>query len=278
MEQNMKIKVAVITGVSSGIGNEILKLLVENHFKVFASCLTEEEAQSLKKDFPGNVHFSVLDLRNENQISRFCDLVKEHLNSDEKISLLINNAGVASINPILHETEENYINFFKINSIAPFLMVKNLFPSLEKGPNTKILNIGSVSGQFGWPFLGGYGGSKHALHGMTETLRRELRPFGIQVALIIPGYVKTPIWTKLNREYSGDHYQESVQLFREKVVKEGEKGLCPSIVARKILTIVNSKKLKKQYVMVPNYLLHWVLPSLLPDKTIDKVMAKNFNL
>ena len=134
----------------------------------------------------------------------------------------------------------------------------------------------------GPPFLGAYVASKHALEGMSESLRRELMLYGIDVILIEPGYVNTPILDKTKAEdlviYHDTDYAASLDRFAKLFIEEGRKGLPPRAIGEVVHTALTVRRPKVRYIVVQQKFKNWTLPRLLPNRTVDRLIGKKLGL
>ncbi len=142
--------------------------------------------------------------------------------------------------------------------------------------------MSSVAGKLALPFLGPYVASKHALEGMSDVLRRELMLYGIDVIVIGPGTVVTPIWDKAEAEdesrYAQTPYASSMKRFKDFFIAQGRQGLTAEQVAEVVYTALTASKPKPRYAVVRRRFQNWTVPRLLPSRTVDKAMSKRFGL
>jgi NAD(P)-dependent dehydrogenase (short-subunit alcohol dehydrogenase family) len=200
---------------------------------------------------------------------------------------LVNNAGVALPGPALLQPEAEMARVMDINfmgtvrTVQAFGGLLGADPSLA-GPKGRIVNITSVSGKFGYPFTAAYVASKHAVEGFSESIRRELMLDGIDVIVVGPGAVKTPIWDKGTANdlarYADSRYAKPIEKLTESLKAMDAEGLEAVEVARVVETALSVAKPKVRYAPVPNSLINWWLPTLLPKRMIDGVVAKNLGL
>ena len=152
----------------------------------------------------------------------------------------------------------------------------------RQGQPGRIVNISSVGGKVGFPFLGAYVASKHGLEGMSESLRRELLIYGIDVIVIGPGSVVTPIWDKAESAdamaYQATEYAPILDHFRKYFIAEGRKGLPPEAIGRAVHIALTAARPKVRYAVVSRRLVNWTLPMLLPKRVLDKMIGKQFSL
>ena len=139
-----------------------------------------------------------------------------------------------------------------------------------------------VAGRIAAPFLGAYAASKHALEAVSDSLRRELMLYGVDVIVIEPGSVATPIWDKAESAdytpYFRTDYKDSVSRLRAHALKEGRAGFPPERVAASVLRALVAPKPPTRIPVVPGRLKNWLLPRLLPDRALDALIAKGLGL
>ena len=142
--------------------------------------------------------------------------------------------------------------------------------------------ISSVSGKRAFPFVGPYTASKHALEGLSDSLRRELLIYGVDVILIEPGPIKTAIWDKVTdietSPFIGSTYELALRKFHSFFMKKGKNGLGADVIGRLILKIMKNKKPKTRYVVTREKLISYILPGILPDRILDRKIGKGLGL
>lgn len=224
----------VVTGASTGIGWGTVKVLVARGFEVFGSVRKQADADRLLKEFSSAFTPLLMDVTDHAAIARAAEQVGASL-GQQRLAGLVNNAGIAVPGPLLHLPLEEYRRQLEVNLIAPLAVIQAFAPLLgtdraREGTPGRIVNISSVAGKVGLPFLGAYVASKHALEGMSESLRRELMLYGIDVIVIGPGAVATAIWDKAESGEFGPYrttdYGTILDRFAEYFITEGRK-VCP---------------------------------------------------
>src|SRR6202035_3063704 len=190
----------VITGASTGIGWATAKLLVARGFRVFGSVRKQADADRLRSEFGANFTSLLFDVTDEAAVLAAAREVRAALGG-ETLTGLVNNAGIAVAGPVLELAADEFRRQMDVTVIGPIIATQAFGPLLGsdpslKGPKGRIVMISSVAGRNGNPLTAGYAASKHAIEGLSESLRREMMPFGIDVVIIAPGAVKTPIWSK----------------------------------------------------------------------------------
>lgn len=270
----------LITGTSTGIGYSLSKIFIENGYQVFGSVRKEADAGRLKSDFPERFFPLLFDVTDVKGIEAAAKIVGEKLRG-KGLGGLVNNAGIAQGGPLLYMDMDLVKKHFEVNVFGAINVIKAFAPLLgavENYPHLpgKIINISSSSGKIASPFVAPYVGSKFALEGISGSLRRELMKFGIDVIVIGPGVVKTPIWDKARNleQYDNTPYKIPLKRFKEIVLARIDKGLEPEEIARKTFDVFHTKNPKTRYAISPNRLTNWILPRLIPERTLDKIFAK----
>ena len=185
-------KNVLITGSGSGIGQVIAKELAKEGASIIATDINlkaAEETQNMIIDMGGKATSYEMDVTNEEQIK---EVLQKSIKEFNKIDILVNNAGVSSMNKVVDLTEEEWDKNMDINAKGVFLCCKIIGKHMiEKGGNTKIINIASMAAKRGVPLLAHYAASKWAMRGFTHSLALEFAPHNINVNAVCPGYVKT---------------------------------------------------------------------------------------
>jgi hypothetical protein len=137
--------------------------------------------------------------------------------------------------------------------------------------------ISSVAGKIGYPFLGAYVASKHAMEGIADSLRRECLLNQVRVILIEPGDTRTSIWDKAEKQnpeiYRETEYYEILKRFRRFFIQQGKNGIPVEKVAHKILYALETRRPRARYV-IPNGRFSWFITRYLPDRIVDRIIQK----
>ncbi len=278
-------KSVVITGASTGIGRASAKLLLDKGFRVFGSVRKQADADRLKSEFGANFTPLVFDVTDEAAVLAAAREVRAAL-SGETLAGLVNNAGIALAGPVLEFSVDDFRRQMDVNVIGPIIATQAFGPLLGsdpslKGPKGRIVMISSVAGRNGNPMSAAYAASKHALEGLSESLRRELMLFGIDVIIIAPGPVKTPIWSKATEtdisRYENSPYLPALQKVRAYVAHLNAIGLPPEKIAEAVFDALTLPHPKVRYQLAPDPLRH-LMTAWLPKRTVDKIIAKRLGL
>lgn len=282
----MSSKSVVVTGVSTGIGRGIVEALVGRGFKVFGTVRQQADADSLSAQFGDAFTPLLTDVTDDTAVARAVEQVRAAL-GQANLAGLVNNAGVSLVGPLLHQPLADFRTQLEVNLIAPLRVIQAFAPllgtdKLRQGGPARIINISSVGGKMAFPYLGTYAASKHGLEGLSEALRRELLLYGIDVIVIEPGYVNTPILDKAESEdyaqYRHTAYADSLAGFRKAFIAEGRKGMSPLRIGEAVLEALTVSAPSTAYPVVHQKFKNWTLPQLLPKRVLDRLVAKQFGL
>lgn len=276
-------KSVVVTGVSTGIGWGITKVLTEKGFHVFGSVRKTQDAVRLSEEFEPNFSPLIFDVTDEPAVQAAAGQVRAQLNG-ETLFGLVNNAGIAVPAPLIHQPTADFRNQLEVNLVSVLIVTKAFAPLLGidrslQGKPGRIVNISSVGGKRGSPFLGAYVASKHGLEGFSESLRRELMLYGIDVIIIGPGAVATPIWDKGEKVdatlYADTEYFEAGRRIQKYMVENGRKGYPPEKVGRVVFHALTTAKPRLRYAVVPGGILMRTIQSLIPRRILDHIIARS---
>jgi len=180
----------VIAGASTGIGWATAKLLLDRGLRVFGSVRRQADADRLKATFGTNFTPLLFDVTDETAILAGAREVRAALGGGT-LAGLVNNAGIGITGPVLELSAGEFRRQMEVNLIGPIMATQAFAPLLGAdrsvtGPKGRIVMISSVSGKKGFPFISAYTASKHAIEGLSESLRREMMLFGIDVIIVAP--------------------------------------------------------------------------------------------
>jgi NAD(P)-dependent dehydrogenase (short-subunit alcohol dehydrogenase family) len=279
-------KCFLVTGASTGIGRAIADALVAAGHFVFASVRKPADGDAINMAYGENGLAVFFDVSDQAAIDEAATLISNKLGG-RTLAGLVNNAGVAFPGPALLQPMSEVEQVLDINFFGMVRCVKAFAPLLgadptRSGPKGRIVNVTSVSGRFGYPFTAAYVASKHAVEGYSASIRRELMLVGIDVIVVGPGAVKTPIWQKgANNgagKYEGTIWAKPLITFNESLVAMDAEGLEASVIGEVVTTALTTAKPKTRYAPVPNKLVNWWAAIFLPARMIDQVVAKNLGL
>ena len=240
----------LITGTSSGIGFCCAKLFADFGHTVFAGVRAENDFEKLQ-NLSTNIKPIFLDVLDDNSIN---SAVKELKNRNIELEVILNNAGAVIAQPIECINIDDLRYQFEINTIAPVKIAQAFMPLMKSG---KIINISSMSSSGIFPYIAPYCASKRALDILFNSMSIELKNKDIKIVSIKPGSIKTPIWNKsiVNNQKSLDKlsvefkkkYEKDLVFLAQNAESNNYNAIEPIKVAKKILRIIQDKKVKSSY-------------------------------
>ncbi len=277
----------LITGVSTGIGHAAAQALVAKGYHVYGSVRRQVDADTLQRELGTQFSPLLFDVTDPAAIAEAARKVETEIGR-EGLACLINNAGLSTSGPLMLQPIADIRRQFEVNVIGLFAVTQAFLPLLGAKRNAghppgRIINISSVGGKVAVPFIGAYVGSKHALEGMSHSLRQELQLYGIDVIVVGPGAVRTAIWDKPSaRElgiFAGSDYAPMMMKLKKLFVEPAEaNGLPAEVLGRRLVEIFETKKPKTRYTVVRRWLSDWILPRMLPDRVWDRIIGKSLGL
>ncbi len=262
----------VITGVSTGIGEAAARLAARSGAHVFGSVRRPEAADALQAELGERFTRLIFDVRDHAAIQAAAETVRAALGG-VRLGGLVNNAGVAVPGPLALMPIEDFRDQLEVGVIGQLAVCQAFLPLLGTDPELngtpgRIVNVSSVAGKLGMPFLGAYAAGKHALEGLSESLRRELMLFGVDVSIVAPGAVATPIWDKAEEvpmdPYAATPYGQALRRLRNYALKTGRAGYPPERVAEVIWTALTTARPAARYPVVIHRFANWTIPRTLP--------------
>ena len=278
-------KSVVVTGSSTGIGWAIAKVLIAKGFRVFGSVRKTEDGERLKKEFGPNFVPLYFDVTDAAAVAKGADQVATALGG-EMLFGLVNNAGIAVAGPLLYVKMDEFRHQIEVNLTAQLIVTQAFAPLLgadrsRHGEPGRIVMISSVGGRNASPFVGPYNASKFGLEGLSESLRRELMLFGIDVIIVAPGSVATPIWDKAEQldlaQYDNTPYMKPLANLRDFMLALGRKGFPPEKLGEAVYVALTTAKPKTRYQVSPQPLLDF-LQVALPKRLVDRLVARQVGL
>lgn len=276
----MKRPSALITGVSTGIGYHTSVALIKAGYHVFGTLRSPSDVERLTSDLGEHFTPLLLDVRDIAALVAAVQTVEKAL-AGKGLDVLINNAGIAIGGPLQHQPWDEIRAHFDINVLGLLAVTRAFLPLLgaregHSGKPGRIVNISSVSGKVAYPFLSSYIGSKHAVEGISHSLRRELMGYGIDVIIIGLGSVQTPIWEKGIHpdRYTDTGYGKSLKQFSKMALGAAKGGYPVAQIGDRLARIVQDPKPKARYAIVRSALTNYWIPLVLPSRLFDKIVAR----
>jgi len=275
-------KSIMITGISTGIGRGTLDYFVSRGFHVYGSVRSTKDANRLKRIYKDKLTTIIFDVTKLAQLKKAAAFIKKDLN-DSNLLALVNNAGTSFPGPLLKQSVKDFEKQIDINLNGAFRVIKYFAPlcGAEKNNNYKkgvIFNISSLSGKIGMPGLGAYTASKHGLEGLSQSLRRELLRYGVDVVIIGPGPIKSEIFNKVDKKFleslKKSDYANAAKLIPKRN-KNALKIAFPAIeVGKLIFNALHNPNRKTRYTITPNKMMYWTVPMTISDRMLDRMIQK----
>ena len=276
------LKYVLITGISTGIGNDAAGFLIDKGYHVFGSVRKEEDVVRLNSQYPKQLTCLKFDVTKIDEVKAAFSMVEKELNGT-KLSGLVNNAGLALGGPIELMDDEKFryqmeVNLFSVRNVT------NVFLPLLKGDKSKnikggkIIMISSLSGIFNTPFNGAYCISKHAMESLGETYRRELMMYDIDVVSIQPGPIQSKLWDKnINKyeEFSDTEYGKLMGR-ANKIMKNAERNALPARTISKLVYKILTQKTRLAFVVNKNKFMTILFVKYAPARWVDRYFYKQF--
>jgi NAD(P)-dependent dehydrogenase (short-subunit alcohol dehydrogenase family) len=277
------VRAVVITGASGGIGRASALRLSRNGFRVFAGYRKPADAASLAAEALEPVPIDVTD---EEQVAAAASRVGEALGG-QGLWGLVNNAGVPVPGPIEALPIDDLRRQLEVNLVGQVAVTQALLPSLRRARG-RIVNVTSVGGRVGTPFMGAYHASKFGFEGISDALRRELAGVGVQVSAIEPGSIATGIWDRGREEAealiaamspeAAQAYGADVGAALGMAARTGERGTDPDRVARVVERALTARRPRARYVVGADARAMILAQAVLPTRAFDRLLRHAIGL
>lgn len=266
-------KNALITGTSSGIGYALAQVLLARGYRVFGSVRRIEDAERLRQAFGEGFEPLLFDVTEPAAIARAAQQVGR-LVGDQGLQVLLNNAGIAVTGPLLHLPLEELRLQLAVNVTGVLAVTQAFAPLLGARedcphPPGRIYNMGSIGATLSAPFGAPYGASKRSLQAISDSLRIELLPFGIEVVVLEPGVVATSTRQDLDpARYAHTPYAAAMQKAQAIITRQARQGWTPEAFAQRVADLLEAPVSDWQVPIVKARLLNWTIPTLLPQRLL----------
>ncbi len=276
-------KVAIITGASTGIGKAAALRLAARGTQVFAGVRRQKDADAWA-GVP-NVQAFFCDVASDDSVASGLESIKKQLEKAKEVHL-VNNAGIAVVGPVEGVPMARWKEQFEVN-VFGLVRATQVFLPFVRATRGRIVNVSSVSGLATSPYFGPYSSSKFAVEAISDALRRELRQFGCKVIVLEPGAIATPIWEK-NLEKKDDFfhalspamkntYGRELNLLQKGVEKIIRDAVSVDLVSDAVEKALFSPKPRARYVVGPKTLaLQMAMLNVLPDAWMDQMISRRF--
>lgn len=276
-------RTAFVTGASTGIGRSTAVWLARRGWTVFAGVRRGSDADALRGDAPG-IEPLLVDVTDRAQLDAAAAHVGERV-GDAGLAGLVNNAGIGGGGPL--ETLDLAVTrqVLEVNLFGALQTTQVFLPLLRRGPPGRVVNVSSIGGRWAGPFLGPYHMSKWALEAASDSLRMELHPHGIHVAVVEPGTITTAIWDKADHQMdemleqldprTEALYGEALRAHARVIRGQTLQGVTADVVAEAIEHALSAAQPRTRYLVGPDARATALARWLLPDRLFDALIRFN---
>lgn len=279
----------LVTGASKGIGEACVHRLARDGFRVYAGVRREADGEALVRAVGEGVAPVLLDVTRAGEVSAVVARIDAET-GERGLQALVNNAGIAVAGPLEYLPIDELRRQLEVNFVGQVAVTQGCLPLLRRARASsrgdhragRIVFMSSVAGRSAMPFVGAYAASKHAMEGAADALRVELRPFGLDVILVEPGVVTTPIWETSRRAgeqairalpaAGREHYGAVLDALNARAAR-GVAGLPPEKVAEAVSHALTSRRPRARYVVGRAARSRILMEALLPARVRDTVIA-----
>lgn len=275
----MSARTVLITGASKGIGEACALRMAKEGWRVLAGVRDAQDGERLRAGAGPSLIPIRLDVTQSQDIA-LARAATDELTGAAGLDALVNNAGIALAGPLEFLPLDALRHQLEVNFIAQVAVTQALLPSLRRAGG-RIVFIGSISGRSALPFVGAYAASKFALEAITDSLRAELQPFGLEVSIVEPGVIATPIWSTsiaAGERILADappelekYYGRMLEGLRRRAGR-GMQGLPAERVADVVHHALTAKRPKTRYLVGRDARMRAVLQAVMPDRMRDKLV------
>lgn len=269
----------LVTGASTGIGEATARHLAELGFNVFAGVRTDADAERLEGD---RIEAVKIDVADDASVAAAAEEIGAAVGSSG-LAGLVNNAGIAVAGPLEYLPVAEFTRQLDVNVVGVVRTTQAMLPFIRQARG-RIVNISSIGGRVALPLVAPYNASKFAVEAISDSLRRELRPWGMHVAVIEPGAVATPIWDKsiaVADDIQADappeleeRYGALIAKVREESLKNARDGVPPKEVAEAVAHALTASKPKTRYLVGRDAKVRAKVAAVMPDRAMDAAIAR----
>jgi NAD(P)-dependent dehydrogenase (short-subunit alcohol dehydrogenase family) len=276
----------VVTGASTGIGRSTALHLDSLGFRVFAGVRRPEDGESLRAEGSDRLTPLQLEVTDDASIATARATVDAAV-GEQGLAGLVNNAGIAVSAPLEFIPLAELRRQLEVNVVGQVAVTQAFLPQLRRARG-RIVNIGSIGGRIALPFAGPYAASKFAMEAVTDSLRRELRASQVEVSIIEPGGIKTPIWERgvgtaeeirKNMSPEGERvYGKAMDTMGALAAEIGRNGLPPQQVAKVVEHALTADRPRTRYLVGRDAKIRAKLAAVLPDRAFDWLVARTLGM
>ena len=276
----------VVTGASTGIGRATALLLDARGYRVFAGVRKEADATELAKDGSDRLTPITLDVTDAAQIEAAREKVSEAVGNEGLVGV-VNNAGVGNGGPVETLDLQELRDALEVNLVGQVAVTQAFLPLIRRGRGTVVF-MASIGGRIGSPFMSPYNTSKFAVEALGECLRVELAPWEIDVVVVEPGSIDTPIWSKgaetideQTEKMSDDArrlYGKQLERMEQVLKETASRGIPAENVAEAVHEAISSDKPRHRYLVGTDAKIAARLKGTLPDRVFSRLAARQFKM
>jgi NAD(P)-dependent dehydrogenase (short-subunit alcohol dehydrogenase family) len=281
-----KLNIAFVTGATDGLGRAAALLLAERGYRVFAGGRSAERRAALEKQAGERklpLEVLELDVCDDDSVARAVEEVERRAGP---VEILVNNAGIVIAATIEEITLADLRKQFDTNLLGVIRVTQKVLPEMRRRRRGRIVNMSSIAGKMAMPVMGPYSASKHALEAITDSLRLELFPFGIHVAMIEPGIIPTSIGrnaAEYSAAYAGSAQHSPYKALYQSVIHHFESGAKASKTtaedcARVILRAIEENPPRPRYLVTGEAKIANRMKWLMTDRSFDRLLIKRLGL
>jgi NAD(P)-dependent dehydrogenase (short-subunit alcohol dehydrogenase family) len=255
-------------------------------WRVFATVRREDDAEELRRAGSERVETLLLDVTDPDQIAATAERVGAKVGA-AGLAALVNNAGIAVMAPLETIPIEDLRHQLEVNLISQVAVTQAMLP-LIRTARGRVVFLSSIGGRMALPFGAPYHASKYGIEAVTDCLRQELRPWGIEVIAIEPGSIDTPIWERGEKRADAAAakappaqealYGKQIESFRGAVRRTAERGISPTKVADAIRHALTARRPRTRYLVGADARGQALLGRLLPSRVMDRIIARAMGL
>ena len=278
----VKERSVLVTGASTGIGRATALRMDATGWRVFAGVRREEDAESLRGEASDRLVSLMLDVTDPDQIATSAERIAGEVGGTG-LDGLVNNAGIAVMGPLETTPLEDLRRQIEVNLVSQVAVTQAMLP-LIRIARGRVVFLSSIGGRMAMPFGAPYHASKYGIEAVVDCLRQELRPWQIDVVAIEPGSIDTPIWERgegiadevAERAPAAQEelYGEKIKRFRGAVRRTAERGISPEKVANAVQHALTARRPRTRYLVGADARGQALLSRLLPDRVMDRVVAR----
>jgi len=284
----------LITGVSSGIGHDATRFLIERGYTLFGSVRSDADRERLRAEFPDRFHPLLFDVTDRDAVLAAVEEVRRALGG-ANLRALVNNAGLVAPGPMMLLDDEAFEESLRVNLMGPRTVTNACLPLLGVPPGARtqqklpprpakrpgrIINISSISGIINTPMNGAYCVSKHALESLGEVYRRELHLYGIDVVSIRSGPIESRIWEKnlgAMDEFAESDYGPMIGVTKSIMLEAQREALPAERISRLILRVIEARRPRLAYLVHRRRWAIVLMSRFTPARILDRLIRRNLS-